>query len=117
VQMVLRRAASQAQEGPFRIGLRRLGLSAMEIESVYVAPQVFAGLLDALGEVTLALLSAAVVAEWVFKSPGIADLFVKSIALHDWNMAALILFAFAALTATADFIGRIGARVLVRAAS
>jgi peptide/nickel transport system permease protein len=117
VQMVLRRAASQAQEGPFRIGLRRLGLSAMEIESVYVAPQVFAGLLDALGEVTLALLSAAVVAEWVFKSPGIADLFVKSIALHDWNMAALILFVFAALTATADFIGRIGARVLVRVAS
>jgi peptide/nickel transport system permease protein len=114
VQMVLRRAASQAQEGPFRTGLRRLGLTAMEIERAYVAPRVFAGLLDALGEVMLALLSAAVVAEWVFKSPGIADLFVKSIALRDWNMAALILFVFAGLTVSADFLGRVGARLVAR---
>ena len=117
VQMVLRRAASQAQEGPFRLGLRRLGLSAMEIERVYVAPLVFAGLLSGLSEVVLALLSASVVAEWVFDCPGIADLFVKSIALHAWNVAALILFVFAGLTATADFAGRIAARVLMRAAS
>jgi peptide/nickel transport system permease protein len=117
VQMALRRAASQAQDSPFRIGLRRMGLSAIEIERVYVVPQIFAGLLSSLGEVMLALLSAAVVSEWVFKCPGIADLFVKSIALHDWNMAALILFVFAALTATAEFIGRVGAQLLVRAAS
>jgi peptide/nickel transport system permease protein len=117
VQMVLRRAASEAQEGPFRTGLRRLGLSSLEIERVYVAPLVFAGLLDGLGEVVLALLSASVVAEWVFNGHGIADLFVKAIALHEWNVAALILFVFAALTATADFVGRIAARLLLRAAS
>lgn len=117
VQMALRRAAAEVQDAPFRVGLRQLGLSALEIERVYVAPLVFAGLLSSLGEVTLALLSAAVVSEWVFQCRGIADLFVKSLALHDWNMAALILFVFAAVAATADFLGRLGARLLMRAAS
>ena len=117
VQRTLRRAASEAQDLPFRSGLRRLGLSALEIERVYVAPQVLANLLANLGEVMLTLLSAAVVAEWVFASPGIADLFVKSIALADWNMAALILFVFAALTATASFVGRIASRLVVQAAA
>lgn len=117
VQMVLRRAASQAQDSPFRSGLRRLGLSPMEIERVYVAPKVFAGFLASLGEVMLALLAAAVVSERVFECQGIADLFVKSVALHDWNVAALILFVFAAVAATAEFVGRIGAHALARAAS
>ncbi|MBV9990093.1 MAG: ABC transporter permease subunit [Alphaproteobacteria bacterium] len=117
VQMALRRAASLAQDSPFRLGLRRLGLTAMEIERVYVAPQIFAGLLESLGEVMLTLLSAAVVAEWVFQSHGIAELFVKSVALHDWSMAAPILLVFAALTCTAEFLGRVGSRVLMRAAS
>lgn len=117
VQMALRRAASQAQDSPFRIGLRRLGLTALEIERVYVAPQIFAGLLESLGEAMLALLSAAVVAEWVFQSHGIAELFVKSVALHDWSMAAPILFVFATATSTAEFLGRLGARLLMRAAS
>jgi len=117
VQMALRRAASQAQDSPFRLGLRRLGLNAMEIERVYVAPRVFGGLLESLGEVMLALLSAAVVAEWVFQCHGIAELFVKSVALHDWGMAAPILLVFAAATGTADFAGRLGARLLAQAAS
>jgi ABC-type dipeptide/oligopeptide/nickel transport system permease component len=117
VQMVLRRKAAEAQDSPFRLGLRRLGLSGAEIERVYVAPLVFAGLLESLGEVMLALLSAAVVSEWVFQCRGIADLFVKSVALHDWNMAALILFVFAAVASTAEFLGRIGANMLARAAA
>lgn len=117
IQMALRRAASEAQDSPFRIGLRRLGLSPLEIERVYVAPLVFAGLLRSLGEVMLALLSAAVVSEWVFECRGIADLFVKSVALHDWNMAALILLVFAGLTTTAEFLGRLGARLFAKAAS
>lgn len=117
VQMALRRAAAEAQDSPFRVGLRRLGLSGVEIERVYVAPLVLAGLLQSLGEVMLALLSAAVVSEWVFQCRGIADLFVKSVALHDWNMAALILFVFAAVASTAEFLGRIAARLLARAAS
>lgn len=117
IQIALRRAASEAQDSPFRRGLRRLGLGAMEIERVYVAPLVFEGLLSSLGEVMLALLSAAVVSEWVFQCRGIADLFVKSLALHDWNMAAAILLVFALATSTAEYAGRLGARVLMRAAS
>ncbi|HWA89562.1 MAG TPA: ABC transporter permease subunit [Rhizomicrobium sp.] len=117
IQVALRRAASEAQDNPFRTGLRRLGLTALEIERVYVAPRVFAGLLSSLGEVMLALLSAAVVSEWVFQCRGIADLFVKSLALHDWNMAAAILLVFAAATSTAEFAGRLGACLLTRSSS
>ena len=38
-------------------------------------------------------------------SAGAADLFVRSVALHDWRIAAAILCVFAALTMTAHFIG------------
>jgi peptide/nickel transport system permease protein len=115
IQLALRRAASVAQDYPFRLGLRRLGLSSLEIERVYVAPIVIAGLFDSLGEVMLALLSAAVVSEWVFKAPGAADLFVKSVALHDWNMAALILFFFAVAVLFVSFLGRLAARAIAAA--
>lgn len=115
VQLALRRAAAEVQQEPFREGLRRLGLPAQEIESAYVAPLVFSSLLLSLGEVMLALLSAAVVSEWVFNIPGAADLFVKSVALHDWNVAALILFFFAAATLGANFAGRLAAHALTEA--
>jgi ABC-type dipeptide/oligopeptide/nickel transport system permease component len=112
IQVTLRRAASEVQDAPFRAGLRRLGLSTLEIDRVYVAPMVFAGLFANLGEVMLALFSAAVVSEWVFKCPGAADLFVKSVALHDWNIAALILFFFATMVLAANFVGRIVAEAI-----
>ena len=115
VQLALRRAAGEVHHEPFRLGLKRLGLSTPEIDRVYVAPLVFSGLLASLGEVMLALLSAAVVAEWVFRTPGAADLFVKSVALHDWNVAALILFFFAAATLVVNFAGRLAAHALTEA--
>lgn len=115
IQVALRRAASETQDEPFRNGLRRLGLSVMEIDRVYIAPMVFAGLFASFGEVVLALLSAAVVSEWVFKCPGVADLFVKSVALHDWNVAALILFFFAAIVLFANFAGRLASEAIVSA--
>jgi peptide/nickel transport system permease protein len=115
IQVALRRAASEVQDAPFRAGLRRLGLSTLEIDRVYVAPIVFAGLFANLGEVVLALFSAAVVSEWVFKCPGAADLFVKSVALHDWNIAALILFFFAAIVLLANFAGRVIAEAIAGA--
>jgi peptide/nickel transport system permease protein len=117
VQLVLRRSAAEAQDEPFRGGLRRLGLSALEIDRVYIAPLVFAGLLTSLGEVMLALLSATVVAEWVFGCPGIADLFVSSVALHDWNMAAMVLFVFSVVVATCEFLGRLAAQAVQRASA
>jgi peptide/nickel transport system permease protein len=112
IQVALRRAASETQDAPFRSGLRRLGLTTTEIDRVYVTPLVFAGLFASFGEVVLALLSAAVVSEWVFKCPGIADLFVKSIALHDWNVTALILFFFAAIVLAANFLGHLVAEAI-----
>ena len=112
VQLALRRVAAESAGESFRVGLKRMGLSALEIEWIYAAPQVIAGLLASAGEIVLALLSAAVVAEWVFHRSGAADLFVKSVALEDWNMTALILFIFAGLVFLADLLGRIGAHAL-----
>jgi ABC-type dipeptide/oligopeptide/nickel transport system permease component len=104
-QLALRRAAAQTTRAPWRVQLRRMGLSAWDVESAYVVPVVLAGLLASLGEVMLALLSATAVTEWVFNYAGAADLFVKSVALRDWRIAAAILFVFAALTMTAHFVG------------
>ena len=96
-------------EAPWRRGLRLMGLGAVEIDLAYLAPRILAGLLAALGEITLALFSAAAVAEWVFDWPGAAVLFVKSVALPDWGVAALVLLAFAAIKLMADFIGAVSA--------
>jgi ABC-type dipeptide/oligopeptide/nickel transport system permease component len=104
-QLALRRVASQTAREPWRAELRRMGLTALDVERAYVIPAVLAGLLACLGEVVLALLSAAAVTEWVFNYAGAADLFVKSVALRDWSIAAAILFVFAGLTMTAHFVG------------
>jgi len=114
VQLALRRAAARSSGEAFRTGLKRLGLSGMEIEFLYVMPQIIAGLLASAGEIALALVSAAVVAEWVFNRQGAADLFVQSVALADWNMTAVILFAFACLTIVTGFFGRIAGYLLAR---
>lgn len=114
VQLALRRAAAHSSDGAFRTGMKRMGLSATEIELRYVLPQILAGLLVRAGDIALALVSAAVIAEWVFHRGGAADLFVKSVALTDWNMTAVILFAFAALTITTNFLGRICGYLLAR---
>ena len=111
-QLALRRAAALAADAPYRVQMRRMGLSAWEIERAYAAPQAFAGLLGNLGEVMAALLSAAAVAEWVFNFAGAADLFVRSVALRDWAVVAPVILTFAALTMMASFIGRIAARAL-----
>jgi peptide/nickel transport system permease protein len=112
VQLVLRRSATHLTGESFRAGLKRMGLGLLEIEALYVLPQVVAGLLAGARDIVLALCSAAVVAEWVFHRAGAADLFVKSVALADWNMAAILLFVFAAVTFTVDFLGQIIAHAL-----
>lgn len=105
VQLVLRRAIADAADEPYRRSLKRMGLSAFEIEWAYVMPQVLAHLFDNLGEIVLALFSAAAIAEWMFGWPGAALLFVKSVALHDWSVVALILLAFVTIKLAADFVG------------
>jgi peptide/nickel transport system permease protein len=107
VQLVLRQAAARSSGEAFRTGLKRMGLGAIEIEARYVLPEVFAALVSGAREIVLALVSATVVAEWVFHRDGAADLFVRSVALADWNMAAILLFVFAAITFLADFLGSV----------
>jgi peptide/nickel transport system permease protein len=114
VQLALRRAASVAMEAPYRRGLRLMGLGGFEIDRAYLVPEIGAGLLASLGEITLALFSATAVAEWVFGWPGAAVLFVKSIALEDWAVAALVLLVFAAIKLVADFAGAVSAHALAR---
>jgi peptide/nickel transport system permease protein len=110
VQLAVRRAESEAADEPYRQGLRLLGLRSFEIDRLYLVPQVFADLLANFGEIVLALFSAAAVAEWLFRWPGAAALFVKSVALRDWNLTALILLAIAAISLLADLCGAIAAR-------
>jgi peptide/nickel transport system permease protein len=112
VQLAVRRAESEAIEEPYRHGLRLLGLGSFEIDRLYLAPQILAGMFSSFGEIVLALFSAAAVAEWLFGWPGAAVLFLKSVALHDWNVTALVLLVFAAISLTADFCGLIAARAL-----
>jgi peptide/nickel transport system permease protein len=112
IELAIRRAAREAGREPYRKGLRLMGLGAFEVERLYLAPLVLAGLLAGLGEVALSLFSAAAVAEWVFGWPGAAILFIRSVALHDWSVAALVLFAFAAAALTAGFVGTLAAHAL-----
>ncbi len=112
VHLAMRRAAATTDSESYRQGLKLMGLGALEIERVYVWPRIFAGLLSGSGEIVLTLISAAAVAEWVFGWPGDAVLFVKSVALSDWSVAALVLLVFAALKFSADFAGAVAARAL-----
>jgi peptide/nickel transport system permease protein len=112
VQLALRRAASEAMEEPYRRGLQLMGLTVVEIDRLYLGPHLLTALLRNAGEIVLALFSAAAVAEWLFGWPGAAVLFLRSVALRDWNVAGAILFAFAATAFAADFLGALLARVL-----
>jgi peptide/nickel transport system permease protein len=112
VQLAVRRAESHAIEEPYRRGLKLMGLNSFEIDRLYLAPQVFAGMLAGFGEIVLVLFSAAAVAEWLFGWPGAAVLFLKSVALHDWNVTALVLLAFASVSLLADFSGVVAARAM-----
>ncbi|MGN6514485.1 MAG: ABC transporter permease subunit [Rhizomicrobium sp.] len=115
VQLSLRRGAAAALSAPYRGGLRMLGLSAFDIDLRYATPEILSGLLEDLGDVALALISAAAVAEWVFNRNGAAVLFLKSAALGDWNVAAAVLAVFAAITLVTGFIGFAAARLVVPA--
>ena len=110
VQYTVRRAGSDAMTEPCRQGLRRLGLGPFEIEWLHLVPQIGARLLAGLGEIALVLFSAVVVSEWLFGWPGAAVLFLKSVALHDWNVAAVVLLVFAAIGLLIRFCGSLAAQ-------
>jgi peptide/nickel transport system permease protein len=112
IQLALRRAIGRAAGEPYRRGLQAMGLGRLEIDLVYLFPEVVSGLLQSLGEVASSLLAATAVAEWVFAWPGAANLFLKSVALQDWSVVGLVLLVFASLTMAAEFLGVMGARLL-----
>lgn len=113
VQLSLRRAAVIAWSAPYRKGLHMMGLGSLDIDLRYALPDILAALLGDLGEIVLALISATAVAEWVFHRDGVAVLFLKSAAFGDWNVAAAVLFVFAAITLVADFVGGMASRLIV----
>ncbi|HEY5346933.1 MAG TPA: hypothetical protein VIJ72_01980 [Rhizomicrobium sp.] len=113
VQNNLRRALAALRTAPFRAGLKQMGLGGWEIGRVYAAPPVLALFLARLGEVWLSLVSALCICEWLFGLPGAGLLLVKSIALQDWNIAALALLLFASLTLLIIFLGRLMAHALI----
>ena len=113
VQLSLQRTAALVANAPYRAGLQMMGLRAFEIDLRYVVPEFAAGLLRYLGDVVLALLAAAAVAEWVFDRDGAAVLFLKSVSARDWNVAALILLIFASLKFAADFVGQMTAALVM----
>lgn len=117
VQLAVRRAEAEAMRAPYRRGLALMGLGSLEIDRLYLLPQVVAGLLANLGEIVLALISATAVAEWLFGWPGAAVLFLKSVALHDWNVTAVVLLVFAAIALFAELCGRLCSHALGSEAS
>jgi peptide/nickel transport system permease protein len=112
VQLALRHAVAGAITEPYRSGLRALGLSRFEIDHLFLFPQVASGLLNNLGALASALLASTAVAEWVFGWPGAAALFLKSTALHDWEVVGLILLVFASFTTFAELVGTVMARLV-----
>jgi len=116
IQLALHRAVSGAMREPFYENLRRMGLGGFEIDRAYLPPYAMIGFFRSLGEIALSLLAANAVVEWMFGWPGAADLFIHSVALHDWNVAALVLLVFAGIVITADFLGQLGARAIAGAA-
>jgi peptide/nickel transport system permease protein len=114
VQLSLRRAALRAATEPFRSEMKWQGIGALEIEGVYLLPRTLAGLLAAAGEIALTLLSAVAVTERLFLRAGAADLFMSSVALGDWGVASPILFVFAAIAISAEWLGRMAAYALIR---
>lgn len=111
---VLHCAIAAEADASWPDGLKRLGLTVLEIHLRYKLPRLLAGVIAASGEILLALLSAAIVAEWVFRCPGTADLLVKAAALHDGNLAALILLAFLAMVLCTQTLGKLIGYAMVR---
>ena len=114
IQLALRRAASEEANQHYRVGLKRMGLSSLEIDRVYVVRRLFTGLLSHLDEVMLALVSSTAIAEWMFDCSGAGDLFLRSVALRDWNVVALLLWLFIVATLFVGFVGHLSANALSR---
>lgn len=112
IQLSLHRAILGAMREPFYENMRRMGLSGFEIDRAYLAPYLLRGFFCSFGEIVLSLFAADAVVEWIFGWPGAINLLVHAVALRDWNVAAVVLFAVASVVIAADFVGRVSARLV-----
>jgi peptide/nickel transport system permease protein len=117
IQLSLHRAILGAMREPFYENMRCMGLSGSEIDRAYLMPYLLMGFFRSFGEIALSLFAADAVVEWVFGWPGAINLFVHAVALHDWNVVAIVLLVIASVVIAADFVGRIGARLVGGTAS
>lgn len=113
VALSWRNALDVAAAEQYRDGLRRLGLSDLEIFNFYVARHALALTLRNLPDILLALFAAAAVAEWTFAREGAGAAFIHAVALEDWPVAAIILFVIAIIRSAADFAGPLAAHALI----
>ena len=111
-QQTIRSTEIALRQEPFRRSLALMGLGAFEIDCRYVLPLVVAGVLQNLREIALATLSGCAIAERLFDRPGAASMMLKSVALRDWNVVAMLLLCFGALVLLAEFCGRLAAEQL-----
>jgi len=109
----LSRALRAAMREPYCAGLARLGLPRGEILTVYVARQALGTAAKDAGEIVLVLITAAALVEWVFAWPGAGTAFFRSLALHDWPLAAAIAFLFALLRLSLGVAGALASRALL----
>lgn len=113
LQLSLQRAADVAWAAPYRSGLRMMGLGLFDINLRFALPEIVAAMLRDLRAFVLALISAAVIVEWIFQRDGAAALFLKAAASHDWSVVAAILFLFALLVIAVGFLGDVFASLIL----
>ena len=79
----------------------------------YMARYALAAVLRNAGGIMLALFAAAAVVEWVFGWPGAGATFIRSVALSDWNVVAVLILVIAVTRFTLDFAGEMLAFALL----
>jgi ABC-type dipeptide/oligopeptide/nickel transport system permease component len=94
-------------------GLARFGLRKGAIMRRYMARYAAAAVLRNAGSIMLALFTATAVVEWVFGWPGAGAAFIRSVALSDWNVVAVLIFVIAVTRFTLDFAGSLLAFALL----
>lgn len=112
IRLSLHRAILGAMREPFYENMRRLGLSGFEIDRAYLLPYLLTGFFKSFSEIALSLFAADAVVEWTFGWPGAISLFIHSVALRDWSVAAIVLLVIASVVIATDFIGHVGARLV-----
>lgn len=113
--LAVQQAAGVALREPYADNMARFGLPRREVIRAYALRHILALTLTRAGDLLLALSTVVVVAEWVFRWPGAGSLFVRSVALQDWHVVALLVLILAAARFTAEYLGAAAARTIMGA--